>query len=91
MSGGFLDYMYNKSFDELSSDSLRYAITYMEGLSYAQKVLEKTRNILDELEQFDEKINPLRPAWKALEWWLSGDWGEREFIKECERFEQDEN
>jgi hypothetical protein len=87
MSGGYYEYLCNKSVDELlNHDSLlqRMADDLAE-LGYADDAARETMDVLLEVRRFrnrmEARLNRIGDVWHAMEWWQSLDSSE-ECLKE---------
>lgn len=86
MSGGSFNYLFAvQDLGDILSRTydLEGMHSSLEALDCAQDVTEKTEEIIDFLrrvdKEFQEKVEPLRDVWKAMEWWRSMDWDEEKF------------
>ncbi|MER6575812.1 hypothetical protein [Nonomuraea sp. NPDC001023] len=79
MSGGSYDYMGSRAgwcdFIHLP-DTLTRMRDRLQELPYAAKAAADTQTVIDHLNAAIDQAAKLGPAWHAIEWWTSGDWGE---------------
>jgi hypothetical protein len=85
MSGGSYDYLYSADWRGLDLDTLpdgmmRAMAERLAGLGYANDAAKETLDTLLYLRQvrvfLETRWERMRPVWKAVEWWDSGDSGE---------------
>lgn len=95
MSGGSLGYLYCK--EEL--DEMIEALPHMED---AEEFLKRNkyddismdvRRLIEYILTAENRIRclskQLSPVFKAVEWYMSGDWGEERLKKELEKYRSD--
>lgn len=88
MSGGSFDYLYVKSIDELMAydGNLDMMADKLATLGYAEDAARETTEFLMELRagriRLETMQRRLSDLWKAVEWWVSGDYGE-DAVKEA--------
>jgi len=92
MSGGSCNYVFSQELTERNGELERIVERLKSlGLSKSEACL-RTRVILNLFEQIDKiaGISPhhgLRKVWRAVEWQISGDFGEEELREDVEEFE----
>ena len=92
MSGGSCNYVFSQELTERKGELERIAERLSElGLGNSEACL-RTRVILNLFEQIDKiaGISPhhgLRKVWRAVEWQISGDFGEDELREDVKEFE----
>ncbi len=59
----------------------------LEGLPYAAEAAAQTRRVLRLVDVAGALADSLADAWRAVEWWDSGDSGESAVIRECESYQ----
>jgi hypothetical protein len=79
VSGGSFNYLCYADVDELfnrQSDLIEIA-NALEALDYAEDAMQETDAIRQEMQDFidnlTDRLDRIRPVWKALEWWHSCD------------------
>jgi hypothetical protein len=80
MSGGSLNYLYSHAFTSDVSE-LSQMIDELEERGF--------RDVADDSKAFlisHEPEDALRDVWKAIEWYVSGDWSETEVIDAITRY-----
>jgi hypothetical protein len=92
MSGGSFDYLcYVDGASDLLDrrgdvESMRVALS---NTGYSDKEAEETQELLDLLEEVENKlmnkVGSLKDVWKALEWWHSQDYTEEGFRAALEK------
>lgn len=92
MSGGSYDYICHKDIDELINmeSTIQDMADDLASLGYASDAAKETQSFLLSLRQCVNRLETmkdrLRPIWKAMEWWQSGDTGEDAFKKSLEKY-----
>jgi hypothetical protein len=63
-------------------EDLRSMADRLAGLGYAEDAAAETEELLVMLRQWETRagvrVRRLRDVWKAVEWWDSCDWGEKQ-------------
>lgn len=88
MSGGSYDYLCFNA-DDLGRrrGDLACMAERLEGLPWAAQAAADTRRCLKALDEASALAERLSDAWRAIEWWDSGDYGEDSAREEVEGYE----
>ena len=89
MSGGSYDYLFAR-IRTLQDQRARLEemAERLEDLPYATEAAEQTRLVLKLLDEADALADKLAEVWHDVEWWDSGDYGERQVQETCEAYGQ---
>ena len=87
MSGGSFNYLYCKSIDKLLwTEDLKRMADALAELGYAQDAAKATHQVILSIRraqaEIEAGVEALSGVWKAVEWWVSCDWGE-DSVKEA--------
>lgn len=91
MSGGSFDYLFCWSATGRGlgthQENLNRMAERLEGLPYAAEAAEQTRRVLRLLAAAEALAESLSDVWHDVEWWVSGDYGERAVIDTCTAYQ----
>ena len=91
MSGGSFNYLCHKDASDMlnSQEDLEHMIDFL-GNEEAPLLLEKTRQILEGIKEYEERvgkaIDEVRWLWRDVEWWQSCDSDRETFYKHYEEW-----
>ena len=82
MSGGSFNYLCHREPLDLPSEDVAHMASELRAAS-AVDAADATDAILAEIRSFtallEQRLEPLRSVWMAMEWWQSCDWSEEQF------------
>lgn len=91
MSGGSYDYLFSGVRAlESQRDALYRMAEQLEELPYASRAAEDTRRVISLMEAARELAEKLSEVWHDVEWWDSGDYGEKTVKETCEEYAETE-
>lgn len=86
MSGGSFNYLCHREPNELMVGGLgdmEEMVDALAGVGYAPDAAKETVKLIAEVRAAEARLEALterlRPVWRAMEWWTSGDTGEADF------------
>jgi len=95
MSGGSYNYLCFADPSDLLQKHSQDLREMVEGLSAAgaDDAARETETIIVILDHFrnrmQARVDRVSPVWKALEWWHSGDWSEKQFRETLAEYRAD--